>query len=491
MDENRSGQPDGKQQSPYIRLKKFHFIMLVFFLVFATAAVTTLALAFGEEKAAEVGMTPHREFNKLYEAYDKLEKNYYKDVDQEKLVNGAINGMIDSLDDPYSDYMDKKEADRFHESVSSSFEGIGAEIQEEKGTIKIVSPIKGSPAEKAGLRPNDRILEVDGKSIEGMSSSEAVLLIRGEKGTKVKLKIQRAGTKAPMEVTIVRDEIPIETVYANMNDDKVAHIQITSFSERTAGELKKAIEEMEAQGMRAMVIDVRQNPGGLLDQAIEITDMFVPEGKVLFQVEDSQGKREKMVSDSKKKVTIPVAVLVDGGSASASEIFAAALKESAGIPIIGEKTFGKGTVQTAEDFKDGSNIKFTTAKWLTPAGNWVHEKGIKPDTVVKLPDYASLPYLSPDEELKIDSLSEDVKAAEKMLAALGYSPGKVDGFFDEETEKAVKAFQEKSGIEQTGVLAGDTTIQLMTDLREKIQQNDTQKNKAIEILKKQQNSAAS
>ncbi|OCA92830.1 S41 family peptidase [Pseudobacillus wudalianchiensis] len=491
MDENKSDQPSGKHPSPYIRLKKFHFIMLVFFLVFATAAITTLALAFGGEKAAEVGMKPRGEFEKLYEAYDKLEKNYYQDINEEKLINGAINGMLDSLDDPYSDYMDKKEASQFHESVSSSFEGIGAEIQEEKGMIKIVSPIKGSPAEKAGLRPNDRIMAVDGKSLEGMSSSEAVLLIRGEKGTKVKLKVQRAGTKEPMEITIVRDEIPIETVYAEMNNDKVAHIQITSFSEHTAAELKKAIEEMEKKGMKSMVLDVRQNPGGLLDQAVEMTDMFVPEGKVLFQVEDNQGRREKMVSDSKKKVTVPVVVLVDSGSASASEIFAAAMKESAGVTLIGEKTFGKGTVQTAEDFKDGSNMKFTTAKWLTPNGNWIHKKGIKPDIEVKLPDYANLPYLNPDSELKLDSLSEEVKNGEKMLEALGYHPGKVDGFFDKATEEAVKEFQKKSGIEQTGVLSGDTTVQLMTDLREKIQENDTQKEKAIEILKEKQSSSAS
>ncbi|MED0664992.1 S41 family peptidase [Pseudobacillus badius] len=491
MDENQSGQPGGKHPSPYIRLKRFHFIMLVFFLVFATAAITTLALAFGGEKAAEVGMKPHQEFEKLYEAYDKLEKNYYQDVNKEKLVNGAINGMIDSLDDPYSDYMDKKEANQFHESVSSSFEGIGAEIQEEKGMIKVVSPIKGSPAEKAGLRPNDRILAVDGKSLEGMSSSEAVLLIRGEKGTKVKLKVQPAGAKEPMEMTLVRDEIPIETVYAEINDEKVAHIQITSFSEHTAAELKDAIKDMEAKGMTSMVLDVRQNPGGLLDQAIEITDMFVPEGKILFQVEDNNGKRKKMVSDNKEKISVPVVVLVDSGSASASEIFAAAMKESAGVPIIGEKTFGKGTVQTAEDFKDGSNMKFTTAKWLTPSGNWIHKKGIKPDIPVKLPDYANLSYLSPDNELKLDSLSEEVKTAEKMLEALGYPPGKVDGFFDGETEKAVKDFQKKSNIEQTGVLSGETTVQLMTDLREKIQENDTQKQKAIDTLKNEQTSSAS
>ncbi|KKB38544.1 lmo1851 family serine protease [Bacillus thermotolerans] len=490
MDENKPAQHEGKHPSHYIRLKRFHFIMLLFFTVFITAALTTFALAFGDEKATDVGVVSRPEFEKLYEAYDKLEANYYKDIDQEKLIDGAINGMVESLDDPYSEYMNEEEAGQFQESVSSSFEGIGAEIQEEKGTIKIVSPIKGSPAEKAGLQPNDRILSVDGKSLQGMSSSEAVMLIRGEKGTKVTLTIQRAGVSEPMDITITRDEIPIETVYAEMDKNNVAHIQITSFSEHTASELKEAIKKMKAEGMQSLVLDLRQNPGGLLDQAIEITSMFVPEGEVILQVEDSEGNREKMLSDGGEKFDLPVAVLVDGGSASASEIFATAMRESAGVPLVGEKTFGKGTVQTAEGFSDQSNMKFTTAKWLTPKGNWIHEKGVTPDEVVELPSYSKLSYINPDSELKLDNLSEEVKNAEKALEALEYNPGKVDGFFDEETEEAVKAFQEEADLEVTGVITGDTAVELMTSLREKIEQNDTQKQKAIELLTNEQKNAS-
>ncbi|HZG73864.1 MAG TPA: S41 family peptidase [Chondromyces sp.] len=474
--------PEEKETSHYIRLKKFHFVMLLFFLVFATAAVTTFALAFGDEKAVDVGAPPRQEFNKLYEAYDKLEKNYYQEIEKDKLVNGAINGMLEALDDPYTDYMDKEEAKKFHESVSSSFEGIGAEIQERNGSITIVSPIKGSPAEKAGLRPNDKILSVDGKSLEGMSSSEAVLLIRGEKGTKVTLTIQRPGINEPKDVTITRDEIPIETVYAEMMENGIAHIQITSFSDHTAQELRDAIEEMQTEGMTSMVLYLRQNPGGLLDQALEMTNMFVPKGEVLFQIQDGNGKTEKFVSDGSRKLDLPTAVLIDSGSASASEIFAAALKESAGVPIVGEKSFGKGTVQSAEDFKDGSNLKFTTAKWLTPNGNWINKKGITPDYPAKLPEYANLPFINPEQEYKESSLSEEVKSAEQMLEVVGYTPGEIDGFYDEETTDAVKAFQEDNKLEATGILKGETTIALMTKLREKIEENDTQLKKAIEVL---------
>ncbi|OLN23168.1 peptidase S41 [Domibacillus antri] len=470
------------EQGHYIKIKRFQFIMMVFALVFVTAAVTTITLAFGDEKAVEVGAPARPEFNKLYEAYDKIEESYYEDVDQDALVNGAINGMIDALEDPYSDYMNVEEASQFHEGVSSSFQGIGAEIQEQDGFIMIVSPIKGSPAEKAGLKPNDMILSVDGKSIQGMSASEAVLLIRGEKGTKVTLEVQKAGSEKAQKITIVRDEIPIETVYAELDENKIAHIQITSFSEHTAEELNTALAEMEAKGMKGIVLDLRQNPGGLLDQAIEMANLFVPEGKNILQVESSNGEVQVFKAEGGEKITLPTAVLIDSGSASASEILAAALNESAGIPLIGEKSFGKGTVQSAEDFSDKSNLKLTTAKWLTPDGTWIHEKGIEPDTAVKLPDYASLSYINPESELKLETLSDEVKTAEQMLTALGYNPGKADGYFDENTQNAVVEFQQASDIEVTGVLTGATTTKLMEQLRMKLQENDSQLNKAIESL---------
>ncbi|WP_277348674.1 S41 family peptidase [Cytobacillus spongiae] len=473
-----------ENQTSFIKIKKFKFVMLLFFLVFATAGITTFALAFGDEKAVNVGVPERSEFQKLYEAYDKLNENYYKDLDQDTLVNGAINGMLDSVGDPYSDYMDVEEAKKFQESISSSFEGIGAEIQEKEGYISIVSPIKGSPAEKAGLQPNDKITKVDDKSIQGMSVTDAVLLIRGEKGTKVTLTIQRPGQEKPMQVTITRDEIPIETVYAEMKENGVAEIQITSFSENTYKELTEALNDMNDKGMKKLVLDLRQNPGGLLDQAVKISNLFVPEGEVLFQVEDSNGKVEKYISESGQKIDIPTAVLIDGGSASAAEILAAAVNESNDIPLVGTKSFGKGTVQTAENFKDGSNMKFTTAKWLTPEGNWIHEKGITPDIEVKMPEYAQLPYINPDEELKESDLSDQVKTAEQMLNALDLNPGNVDGYYDEETTKAVKQFQEKNELDVTGTLNAETTLKLMSNLRDKLKENDPQVKKAIEELNK-------
>ena len=392
--------------------------------------------------------------------------------------------MFDALDDPYTDYMNTDEASHFNESLSSSFQGIGAEIQERNGNIVVVSPIKNSPAEKAGLMPQDIILTVDGESIQGMTASEAVLLIRGEKGTPVKLTIQR-GEAEPMEMTIVRDDIPIETVYGEMGDDKIAHIQITSFSDDTYKELVEIMSELDAQGMKGIVLDVRQNPGGILQTAIEIASLFLEEGKPILQMQTRDGEPQIFYAEGGKKFEQPVTILIDEGSASASEILAAALLESGNAEVIGVSSFGKGTVQEVSLLEDGSNLKFTTGKWLTPKGNWINEKGVTPTIKVDYPGYASLTYVNPETELASGMNDKMIESAEGMLEALGYEPGEVDGVFDAETESAVKAFQKAEDLEQTGVLAGDTTYALMDALREKIEKDDPMLLKAKEVLKGQ------
>ncbi|MFD1706670.1 S41 family peptidase [Siminovitchia sediminis] len=471
-----------EQNQGYIKMKKFRFVMLMFLLVFLTAGVTILALSFGDDKAVNVGMQERAEFNKLYNTYDELKKNYFQDIDEKNMIDGAIDGMVRALDDPYSDYMTQEESKVFQESITSSFEGVGAEIQELEGSIIVVTPIKGSPAEEAGIKPNDKITEVDGKSIQGMSANEAVMLIRGEKGTDVTLTIEREGVEEPKKITITRDEIPIHTVYAEMLEDGVAKIQITNFSSHTDKELNEALQEMEEKGMTSLVLDLRKNPGGLLDQAISISNLFVPKGELLFQVAYKDGKVEEYRAEGGKKITIPTVVLVDEGSASASEILAAAVSESADIPLVGEKTFGKGTVQTTNEFQDGSNIKYTMAKWLTPDGNWIHEKGIQPDKKVKLPAFASLSYIDPELKLQVDSASSDVKAAEQILDELGYNPGKVDAYFDENTKNAVQEFQQDEQLEPDGILTGETTVTLMNKIRDHLNENDPQVQEAVKLL---------
>lgn len=484
MDTEQNPKSEGKENSNgYIKVRRLYIVLGILGIILATFLITVVLIKNIYNVASPNTISKDSdEFEKLYTAFDTIQNNYYQKVDKDKLIDGAVNGMVESLDDPYSDFMTKDEAGNFHQSLSSSFEGIGAEIQQKDNQIVIVSPIKGAPAEKAGLKAGDIILKVNGKSLHGMSSSNAVLLIRGKKGTTVHLSIQRPGVEKTMEIELERDTIPINTVYTEMMANKVAKIQITSFSEDTAKELEDGLKEMEKQGMKGMVLDLRQNPGGLLDQAQAMANMFVPAGKNLFQVEDRKGNKEvAKATDEGYKVNVPVVVLIDKGSASASEILAGALSESANIPLIGETSFGKGTVQSAQDLKDGSNLKFTTAKWLTPNGNWIHKKGIKPDKQVKLPDYANLTYINPDEKLKLSSASTDVENAEKMLEAIGYNPGKIDVYFDQDTEDAVKAFQKENGLKQTGIIEGETTNRMMIKLREKLDKEDPQ----VEAAKKE------
>jgi len=493
MDEQKNDNEQVRQVEPakpagnLIRIKPFAFIMVLFFTVIATAGITIFALTFGENKVVEVKVPVERlEFKELYDAYDLLKAKYYTEFDEELAVNGAINGLLESLGDPYSDYMTVEESKVFNESLSSSFQGIGAEVQERNGYIMVVSPIKNSPAERAGILPKDIILNVDDESIKGMSVNDAVQLIRGEKGTEVTLTIQRDGVDAPFEMTITRDDIPVETVYGTLDETKIAHIQITSFSYETYNELSEILADFESQGMRAIVLDVRQNPGGSLKTAIDISNLFIDKGKNILQVQDGKGDPIVYKADGGKKYKQPMIVLIDEGSASASEILAGALNESQNVQLVGVTTFGKGTVQEVLQQKDGSTIKLTTGKWLTANGNWINEKGIAPTVEVPYPDYVTLNYVNPKIEFKLGSIDQAVGSAERMLEVLGYSPGTVDNVFDDNTSEAVKQFQENNSIEATGILSGETTFTLLDELSSFVKENDPQLLKAKEILTPEQ-----
>ncbi|WP_142505580.1 S41 family peptidase [Melghirimyces algeriensis] len=427
------------------------------------------------------------DLDKLKEAYAMIKSRYIGEVKDQKLIDGAIRGMVESLEDPYSAYMDQETAKQFHSSLESSFQGIGAEVTMKKGRVTIVSPFKESPAEKAGLRPEDQILKVNGKSLEGMDLNEAVSEIKGKKGTKARLEVMRPGQDDILKITVVRDEIPIETVHTKMMEDKIGKIEISQFSEDTSSDFIEELEKLEKKGMEGLVIDVRGNPGGLLPAVLEISEQLVPHEKKIMMTEDKQGNRMEYKSKLEEKKDYPIVVLTDKGSASASEILAAALKESGGYKIVGQTSFGKGTVQTAKDFDDGSNLKLTMAKWLTPKGNWIHEKGIKPDVKVKLPKYYTATPPQPEDQLKRDTNSQQVKSLQLILEGLGYRPGRTDGYFDKKTETAVKAFQKTNDLSVTGTVDKKTALKLQDEfvslLREP--ESDLQLQVALKTLKKE------
>ncbi|MCA1055336.1 PDZ domain-containing protein [Rossellomorea aquimaris] len=425
--------------------------------------------------------------HKVEVAYDLISEKFFQDVNKGELVEGAIQGMLKTLDDPYSVYMNAETASQFNDALDSSFEGIGAEVTMMDGKLIIVAPFKNSPAEEAGLKPNDRIVKIDGSSIDGLDLYEATLKIRGKKGTKVKLEVLREGVTDPIEVSVKRDDIPVETVHSDVkkvNGTSTGYIQITTFSENTAIDFKKQLTELEKKNVEGLVIDVRGNPGGLLSSVEQILQEFVTGKKPYIQIQERSGEVMKSFSDNKKKKAYPVVILIDEGSASASEILAGALKESEGYPLIGTKSFGKGTVQQAVPMGDGSNIKLTMYKWLTPNGHWIHKKGIKPDIPVKQPAYYYAHPLQVEKPLKLEMNNEQVKNAQEMLKGLGFMLDRTDGYYSKKTEQAVKEFQIQQGLDMNGVINTETAQHLQAEIYQKVQneKNDLQLQAAIEYV---------
>jgi carboxyl-terminal processing protease len=440
-----------------------------------------------EKKAFLQSMSGNADLKKVEQAFNVIQENYVEEVKKESLVEGAIQGMLDTLEDPYSVYMDPETMEQFNQSIESSFQGIGAEVSMVNDKVTIVAPIKGSPAEEAGLKPNDQILKVDGESVEGLDLYDAVLKIRGEKGTEVTLEIDRPGVSEPLNIDITRDDIPLETVYTDtkkVDGKKVGVIEITSFSEKTSDEFHEALGKLENDGMEGLVIDVRGNPGGLFTDVQEILKEFIPKEEIIVQVEDRNGEKERYLSENGEKKEYPITVLMDEGSASASEILAASMQEAGGYELVGTKSFGKGTVQQALPMGDGSTIKLTLFKWLTPEGNWIHEKGIEPTVKVKQPEYFYTNPVDIEKPFEYNDNNEKVKNVQEMLKGLGHDPGRTDGYYSKETEAAVEAFQKEAGLEATGVMdektGGKLEEAIIAEVRN--EENDKQMQKAVEVL---------
>ncbi|KMM37691.1 S41 family peptidase [Guptibacillus hwajinpoensis] len=471
-------------------------LVVIALLVGSGGTYAAFALFQDESQGSEQSMTlgsgndmESEELSKINKTYELITDRYVKDVDQKDLLDGAIKGMIETLDDPYSIYMDPKTAEQFSQSLGSSFEGIGAEVNMDDGRVTIVSPYKDSPAEKAGLRPNDKIMTIDGESTEGLDLYDAVLKIRGEKGTVVELGVQRPGVSEIMEVKVTRDEIPIETVYAETvekNGKKIGVLQVTSFSENTAENFSKELKKLEDEGIEGLVLDVRNNPGGLLNVVSDMAEEIIPSNKPYVQIEDRQGEKQRSVSSLEQKKDYPIVGLIDRGSASAAEILAGALKEAGGYDLVGEKTFGKGTVQTTVDLGDGSNIKLTMFKWLTPDGNWIHKEGIKPTVEAEQPAYFYVNPLSAEKTLEFDQNNKQVESAQVMLKGLGFEPGRTDGYYSDKTVTAVKAFQRSNNIDVSGKIDEKTAQTLQENIIDSIRnpENDVQLETAVELLAK-------
>ena len=453
--------------------------------VFLTVALVITQLPKADNKLA-FGVLKKNEMFQIEKVFYYLKQNYLdKNITNEQLIQGALKGMAESVGDPYTTYLVNDETAQLDETVNGAFGGIGAELKSDQSRVVISTTMEGSPSQQVGLQADDVITKVNGEDMTGKTISEVVKKVRGEVGTDVVLTIERAGTS--LEVKLTRANIAINTVKAELDkeDATIGHVRITSFAKNTAEELEKAVKDLTEKGAKSFVFDVRYNPGGLLDQAYKVANMFLKDGEPIVQVEDRFGEKKIYKASSsigEFKITQPYVLLVNEGSASASEILAAAIKEGAGGQIVGTKTYGKGTVQSVVDITDNSELKYTNAKWLTPKGNWIHKEGVTPTKEVNLPDYAFLKIIDARETLKVGSVSQNVLSVETILKGLGYSVT-ADGYFDEATKNAVKSYQQKEGLTATGEVDEETAQKLMNSVRELIQQNDTQYQAAKELLK--------
>ena len=437
------------------------------------------------DSVASSGDLTNEDLKKLELVYNTLVNGYVdKNISKEDLINGALKGMAEATGDPYTNYLVNDETAAIDETMTGSFGGIGAELRSENNRVIISNTREGTPAQKIGLQENDAILKVNGEDMEGKSISYVVSKVRGEVGTDVTLTIQR-GTQE-LEVKITRAKIAIETVKGTVDstDATIGHVQINSFAKNTAKEVEKAVTDLREKGVKKFIFDVRYNPGGLLDQAIMIANMFVDEGKTILNVENRDGQI-KSYNASKDygtfKITEPYVLLVNEGSASASEILAAALKESADAKLIGKKTYGKGTVQSVIEVGDNAELKYTIAKWLTPNKTWIHKTGIEPTEEVSMPDYYNITIIDTREVVKEGAVSDNVKTIETILKGLGYDVT-VDGYFDSKTTEAVKEFQKSKGLSETGEVDEKTGTALMSAIRDALKANDTQYKAAVKAL---------
>ena len=381
--------------------KKNISILSIGVLLGAFLGICGSVLAEKEQKPAKtptapIESLPYEDLRTFAEIFGRIKKDYVEPVSDKKLLEDAVKGMLSGLD-PHSAYLDPEDYQELKEGTTGQFGGLGIEVTMENGFVKVVSPIDDTPAQKAGIKAGDLIIKLDDKPVKGMSLTEAVKKMRGEAGSKIQLYVVREGVESPLKITITRDIIKVKSVKNRILEKDYANIRISSFQSGTGDGLKEAIADLKKQNkgnLKGVVLDLRNNPGGVLNAAVEVSDAFMTNGLIVYT--------EGRIANSQMRFTAtpddlidgaPIVVLINSGSASASEIVAGALQDSKRAIIMGEKSFGKGSVQTILPTNNGSAIKLTTARYFTPSGRSIQAKGIEPDVTLG--------------HLKLESLDKD------------------------------------------------------------------------------------
>jgi carboxyl-terminal processing protease len=400
------------------------------FLVIILLGLFVLIGPYHDSRVAALDKGVYKDIKTFNEVFDMVKKNYVDDVDSSALIQGAINGMIKSLD-PHSTFMTPEVYKELEVETQGRFGGIGIEITLLKDVLTVVSPIEDTPAFNAGVKSGDQIIKIDGKSTKDITIMEAVKKLRGPQDTKVTITIIRENMAKPKDFILTRAIIQFKSVKAKTFDDSIGYLRIASFHERTADDVRKALREIgeKVRPLKGLVLDLRNDPGGLLIQAIEVSDMFLKSGVIVSTRGRTKNMETKaMAKNDGNEITCPIVVLVNEGTASAAEIVAGALQDNGRALIIGTRTFGKASVQTVIPLEDGSALKLTTARYYTPKGRSIQAEGIKPDIIVK--------YVRSSEDTETNYWEDRLR--EKDLKG-HIKPAKEDGTkLDEEVVKDIK-----------------------------------------------------
>lgn len=354
-------------------------------LTFLIGNRVTLSLPNGNVEISRTSLDEVMKFKKLFLVREQLYKYYDGKIDDNTLVNGAIKGMTNSLNDPYTVFMDAEETKSFNNQLQGQeYVGVGIQVENREDKVTVNAVFEGSPAEKAGVKSGDSIIKVNGTQITGTELNKAVSLMKGKEGTNVTLTIQRAG-KGNFDVVAKREKIEYNTVTGQMLSNSIGYIDISMFDENTGENFNKKLQELKNSGMKGLILDLRDNGGGILDDCLDVASNFVDKGKTVVYTVDKNGKKQVYKSKGGSAIGIPLVVLTNGNTASASEIFSGAIKDYKAGTLIGEKTFGKGVVQTSFNTGDNTQLKVTISKWYTPLDENINHKGFQPDMEVKYP----------------------------------------------------------------------------------------------------------
>ena len=370
-------------------LSKIAKVFILLFVIVMIAVAFGFGFWFGQSKVVcQVCPPEDLDFSLFWETWQTIQEKYVgqAEINVQELIYGAISGMVDSLNDPYTVFLKPDDTKRFVEDVKGSFEGVGMEIDIRDGQLQVVAPLEGTPAQKAGLRAGDKIMGVDGESTLDITVDEAVSLIRGPKGTEVVLTIFREEWGETKDIKIIRGVIDIPSLKLEIRDVNIAYLKLYQFSEVASFDFREAAAKILNSDADRIILDLRNNPGGYLDVAQDIAGWFLEKGQVVV-IEDFGKEKEQdlyLAQGNSKLLSYPVVILINKGSASGSEILAGALRDNRGIKLIGETSFGKGSVQELAELREGSSLKVTIAKWLTPKGDFITDKGLEPDIMVEM-----------------------------------------------------------------------------------------------------------